>query len=65
MTNEEKYKLALFGIIRNSQVMPELLIQGYDMEYINTVSVMTMNNILKAWDYDNLRKSFEEGSKKS
>ena len=65
MTNEEKYKLALFGVIRNSQVMPELLIQGYDIEYINTVSVMTMNNILKSWDYDNLRKSFEEGSKKS
>ena len=37
MKIEEKYKIALFGVIRNSQVMPAL-VGKESKEYINAVS---------------------------
>lgn len=61
MSNEEKYKLALFGVIRNSMVMPNLLLLGKSMEEINAVSVLTAKKVMEQFDYELLKKSYEEG----
>ena len=61
MTNEEKYKLALFGVIRNNTVLPAGMKLGKSMEEINAMSVATMEECLKGWDYEKLRESYEEG----
>lgn len=63
MTNEEKYKLALFAVVRNSKVMPVGLQQGKTMEQINSMSVKTIKEILKMCDFDALKESYEEGEK--
>ena len=46
MDLKDKYKLALFGVIRNSTVMPAGVKLGKSMHEINTMSVNTMNYIL-------------------
>lgn len=61
MTNEEKYKLALFGVIRNSMVMPNLMLLGKSMEEINVVSVLTVKKVMEQFDYELLKASYEEG----
>ena len=61
MSNEEKYKLALFGVIRNNTVLPAGMKLGKSMTEINAMSVATMEECLKAWDYERLKIAFEEG----
>lgn len=61
MSNEEKYKLALFMVIRNSKIMPQGLRLGKSMTEINHMAVQTMSRVIEIIDYDNAAKSFEEG----
>ncbi|WP_419024312.1 hypothetical protein [Emergencia sp.] len=61
--SEEKYKLALFMVIRNSKVMPQGLRLGRSMTEINRMAVQTMSRDIEMIDYDNAAKSFEEGIK--
>lgn len=58
MDLKDKYKLALFGVIRNSTVMPAGVKLGKSMHEINTMSVNTMNYILNSFDYDSLEADF-------
>ena len=58
MDLKDKYKLALFGVIRNSTVMPAGVKLGKSMHEINTMSVNTMNYILDSFDYDQLEADF-------
>ena len=58
MSQEEKYKLALFAVVRNSKVMPAGVKLGKSMHEINTMSVNTMNYILDSFDYDQLEADF-------
>ena len=46
MSQEEKYKLALFAVVRNSIVMPQSVKLGKTMHEINTMTVVTMANIM-------------------
>ena len=63
MSQEEKYKLALFAVVRNSKVMPAGVKLGKSMHEINTMSVNTMNYILDSFDYDRLEADFNSVAK--
>ena len=53
MTQEEKYKLALFAVIRNSSVMPHGIKLGKTMHEINTMTIAVMANIMESCDFEN------------
>lgn len=59
MELEEKYKLALFAVIRNSSVMPAGVRSGKNMTEINTMSVVTMTYLLDLCNFDELKKDYE------
>lgn len=61
-TEADKYKLALFGVVRNSQVMPAGMRLGKDMHEINKMSVDTVNEVLKMCDFEKLQKDWEDGN---
>lgn len=63
MDLKDKYKLALFGVIRKSTVMPAGVKLGKSMHEINTMSVNTMNYILDSFDYDQLEADFNSVAK--
>lgn len=58
---KEKYKIALFMVIRNSQVMPEGMKLGKSKKEINKKAYETMCEVISMIDYDNARKEYEEG----
>lgn len=59
MDNEEKYKLALFAVIRNSSVMPAGVKMGKSMYEINRMSIATLHSIMDMCDFERLKKDFE------
>ena len=64
MNEEEKYKIALFMIIRNSTVMPKGMVLCKYMKEINKMSYATMQEILnKTVDFERAKKIYEEGKK--
>lgn len=64
MNEEEKYKIALFMIIRNSTVMPKGMVLCKSMKEINKMSYATMQEILnKTVDFERAKKIYEEGKK--
>lgn len=58
---KNKYKLALFMVIRNSLVMTRGIIKGKTMKEINEMSYETMCSVLTMIDYDQAKKFYEEG----
>lgn len=62
ISQEEKYKLALFAVIRNSTVMPRGIELGKTMHEINTMAVAVMAKIMESCDYENLKESYESVS---
>ena len=58
---ENKYKLALFMVIRNSMVMPQGIKLGKTYEEINEMSYETMCSVLTMIDYDRAEKFYKEG----
>ncbi len=56
-----KYKLALFMVIRNSTVMPQGIKLGKADKEINEMSYETMCSVLTMIDYDQAKKFYEEG----
>lgn len=58
---KEKYKIALFMVIRNSQVMPVGMKLGKSKKEINKKAYETMCEVISMIDYDNARKEYEEG----
>lgn len=61
MTNEEKYKLALFAIIRSNCIMPVGISMGKTKQEINKMTWRTMDEILWGCDFERLKRSYEEG----
>lgn len=59
MSQEEKYKLALFAVVHNSIVMPQSVKLGKSMHEINTMTVVTMANIMDSCDFESLKVSYE------
>ena len=59
MSQEEKYKLALFAVIRNSTVMPQGVKLGKTMHEINTMAVVVMANSMESCDFERLKESYE------
>lgn len=58
---KNKYKIALFMVIRNSQVMPLGMKLGKSKKEINKKAYETMCEVISMIDYDNARKEYEEG----
>lgn len=58
---KNKYKLALFMVIRNYLVMTRGIIKGKTMKEINKMSYETMCSVLTMIDYDQAEKFYEEG----
>ena len=58
---ENKYKLALFMVIRNSLVMPQGIKLGKTDKEINEMSYETMCSVLTMIDYDRAEKFYKEG----
>jgi len=54
-----KYKLALFGVIRNSKVMPVGLKLNKSMNEINKMSIDTMNQVISMIDFEVMKKEYE------
>lgn len=59
MSQEEKYKLALFAVVRNNIVMPQGVKLGKTMCEINTMAVAVMANIMELCDFERLKESYE------
>ena len=59
MSQEEKYKLALFAVVRNSKVMPQRVKLGKTMHEINTMTVVVMTNIMDSCNFERLKESYE------
>lgn len=62
LQEKEKYKCALFAIIKNNKVMPVGLKLGKSMDEINKMTYDTMQECLKMVDYkqiENIIKEFE------
>ena len=58
---KNKYKLALFMVIRNSIVMPQGIKLGKTDKEINEMSYETMCSVLTMIDYDRAEKFYKEG----
>ena len=63
MSDEKKYKIALFMVIRNSTVMPAGLRLNKTMKEVNQLSYETMLEVLKMIDFENAAKSYSQGKK--
>lgn len=59
MSQEEKYKLALFAVIRDSTVMPQGVKLGKTMHEINTTVVAVMAKIMESYDFERLKESYD------
>ena len=61
--NEEKYKLALFMLIRNNRILPAgKLLKKTDYE-INKMTYLTMHELFNMIDFKKARELYEEGEK--
>lgn len=64
-TEVEKYKLALFAVVRNSKVLPKGLILGKSATEINKMSRETMDEVLKSLDFEKIRGWYDGEEVKS
>lgn len=62
---KNKYKLALFAVIRNSAVMPTGLKLGKTKDEINQMSYETLCEILSKIDYSKVEKDYNRGKELS
>ena len=60
LNEAEQYKLALFGVIRNSKVMPVGIAQGRSMEEINAMSLKTMEEIIGMCNFEALKQMYDD-----
>lgn len=63
LTEMQKYKLALFVVIKNAQVIPQCMKMETKktMREINTLSVATIDRVLDFIDYDLVVDQYEQG----
>lgn len=62
---KNKYKLALFMVIRNSTVMSKGVALGKTDKEINEMSYKTMCSLLTMIDYDKAERLYKEGKGES
>ena len=60
---KNKYKIALFMVIRNSMVMPKGLELGKTEKEINKMAYETMCEVLTMIDYKKAKEKYEEGKR--
>ena len=63
MSEEEKYKIALFMVIRNFKVLPTGMKLGKTEKEIDKMSYQTMQEVLKMIDFEKAEKMYKEGKK--
>lgn len=56
-----KYKLALFAVLKNSKIMPVGLKLGKTMKEIDTMTVATMQEIVSKCDFEALQRAYVNG----
>ena len=56
----EQYKLALFGLVRNSKIMPVGIAQGKSIEEINVLSLLTVKEIMGMSNFDALAQIYRD-----
>ncbi len=61
MSREERFKLALFMVIRNSKVLPKGLELGKTKKEINQMTYKTMQEVMNMIDYAKANELYEEG----
>lgn len=61
MDNEEKLKLALFMVVRNSKVLPKGIELGKTNAEISIKTKETMNEILKMINFEKAKELYELG----
>ena len=61
MNREEKYKLALFMVIRNFKVLPKGLELNKSKKEINKMTYETMEEVLNIIDFDIAKELYREG----
>ena len=62
MNREEKYKLALFMVIRNFKILPKGIELNKSKKEINKMSYETMEEVLNMIDFNIAKELFEEGA---
>ena len=64
MSNEEKYKLTLFGVVRNNFILPIGIEQGRSEKEISQMTIATIKTMMEqGFDFDRLRACYELGVK--
>ena len=64
MSNEEKYKLALFGVVRNNFILPVGIEQGRTEKVISQMTIAAIESMMeKVIDFDRMRECYELGVK--
>ena len=61
MNRYEKFKLALFMVIRNFKLLPKGLELGKSEKEINKMAINTMAEVMDMIDYDLAKKMYLEG----
>lgn len=60
---KNNYKIALFMVIRNSQVMPKGIRLGKSEKEINKMAYATMCEVLTMINFEEAKKIYEQGKK--
>jgi len=60
---KDKYKLALFMVIRNFKVLPKGIELGKSQKEINKMSYETMCEVLMMMDFNKAKEMYEDGKK--
>ena len=64
MSNEEKYKLALFGVVRSNFILRVGIEQGRSEKEISQMTIAAIKNMMEnVYDFDRLRELYELGVK--
>ena len=58
---ENRYKLALFMVIRNFKIMPEGIKLGKTDKEINEMTYQTMQEVMNMINYDKAEELYKEG----
>lgn len=60
---KNNYKIALFMVIRNSQIMPKGIKLGKSEKEINKMAYETMCEVLTMIDFERAKKIYEQGKR--
>lgn len=61
MKELEKYKVALFMVVRNSSIMEKGITLGKSMKEINKMAHSAVEEIMRTIDFDNAKETYKQG----